>query len=194
MFTGIIESVAIVEKLEKKGKNIELKLSSNLSSKLRVDESLSHNGVCLTVTSCDENFYYVTIVDESLKKSNFSTIEVGSQVNLERSLVINGRLDGHIVQGHVDDIAKCIKKVDQENSWLYTFEFSEKYSNLIIEKGSICINGVSLTCFDVSDNQFTVAIIPHTYENTNFNLLKEGDFVNLEFDILGKYIKKILKG
>ena len=193
MFTGIIESVAIVEKLEKKGKNIELKLSSNLSSKLRVDESLSHNGVCLTVTSCDENFYCVTIVDESLKKSNFSTIEVGSQVNLERSLVINGRLDGHIVQGHVDDIRQCIKKVDQENSWLYTFEFSEKYSNLIIEKGSICVNGVSLTCFDVSDNKFTVAIIPHTYENTNFKFLKEGEAVNLEFDILGKYIKKILK-
>jgi len=194
MFTGIIESVAVVEKVEKKGKNIELKLSSNLSSKLRVDESLSHNGVCLTVTSCDENFYCVTIVDESLKKSTFSNIKVGSEVNLERSLVINGRLDGHIVQGHVDDIGMCIKKVDQENSWLYTFEFSEKYSNLIIEKGSICVNGVSLTCFDVSDNKFTVAIIPHTYENTNFKFLKEGEAVNLEFDILGKYIKKILKG
>tara|TARA_B000000609_G_scaffold82206_1_gene62002 strand:- start:7363 stop:7947 length:585 start_codon:yes stop_codon:yes gene_type:complete len=193
MFTGIIESVAVVEKVEKKGKNIELKLSSSLSSKLRVDESLSHNGVCLTVTSCDENFYCVTIVDESLKKSNFSNIKVGSEVNLERSLVINGRLDGHIVQGHVDDIGLCIKKVDQENSWLYTFEFSEKYSNLIIEKGSICVNGVSLTCFDVSDNEFTVAIIPHTYENTNFKFLKEGEAVNLEFDILGKYIKKILK-
>ncbi len=194
MFTGIIESIAVVEKVETKGKNIELKLSSNLSSKLRVDESLSHNGVCLTVTSCDENFYCVTIVDESLKKSNFSNIKVGSEVNLERSLVINGRLDGHIVQGHVDDIGLCIKKVDQENSWLYTFEFSEKYSNLIIEKGSICVNGVSLTCFDVSDNKFTVAIIPHTYENTNFKSLKEGEAVNLEFDILGKYIKKILKG
>ena len=194
MFTGIIESVAVVEKVEKKGKNIELKLSSNLSSKLRVDESLSHNGVCLTITSCDENFYCVTIVDESLKKSTFSNIKVGSEVNLERSLVINGRLDGHIVQGHVDDIGLCIKKVDQENSWLYTFEFSEKYSNLIIEKGSICVNGVSLTCFDVSDNKFTVAIIPHTYENTNFKFLKEGEAVNLEFDILGKYIKKILKG
>lgn len=193
MFTGIIESVAVVEKVDKKGKNIELKLSSNLSSKLRVDESLSHNGVCLTVTSCDENFYCVTIVDESLKKSTFSNIKVGSEVNLERSLVINGRLDGHIVQGHVDDIGMCIKKVDQENSWLYTFEFSEKYSNLIIEKGSICVNGVSLTCFDVSDNKFTVAIIPHTYENTNFKFLKEGEAVNLEFDILGKYIKKILK-
>ncbi|GIS31395.1 MAG: riboflavin synthase subunit alpha [Flammeovirgaceae bacterium] len=194
MFTGIIESIAVVEKVDKKGKNIELKLSSNLSSKLRVDESLSHNGVCLTVTSCDENFYCVTIVDESLKKSTFSNIKVGSEVNLERSLVINGRLDGHIVQGHVDDIGMCIKKVDQENSWLYTFEFSEKYSNLIIEKGSICVNGVSLTCFDVSDNKFTVAIIPHTYENTNFKFLKEGEAVNLEFDILGKYIKKILKG
>ena len=194
MFTGIIESVAVVEKVDKKGKNIELKLSSNLSSKLRVDESLSHNGVCLTVTSCDENFYCVTIVDESLKKSTFSNIKVGLEVNLERSLVINGRLDGHIVQGHVDDIGLCIKKVDQENSWLYTFEFSEKYSNLIIEKGSICVNGVSLTCFDVSDNKFTVAIIPHTYENTNFKFLKEGEAVNLEFDILGKYIKKILKG
>ena len=193
MFTGIIESTAAVEKVDKKGKNIELKLSSSLSSKLRVDESLSHNGVCLTVTSCDENFYCVTIVDESLKKSNFSNIKVGSEVNLERSLVINGRLDGHIVQGHVDDIGQCIKKVDQENSWLYTFEFSEKYSNLIIEKGSICVNGVSLTCFDVSDNKFTVAIIPHTYENTNFKFLKEGEIVNLEFDILGKYIKKILK-
>ena len=194
MFTGIIESIAVVEKVEKKGKNIELKLSSNLSSKLRVDESLSHNGVCLTVTSCDENFYCVTIVDESLKKSNFSNIKVGSEVNLERSLVINGRLDGHIVQGHVDDIGQCIKKVDQQNSWMYTFEFSEKYSNLIIEKGSICVNGVSLTCFDVSDNKFTVAIIPHTYENTNFKFLKEGQAVNLEFDILGKYIKKLLKG
>ena len=193
MFTGIIESIAVVEKIDKKGKNIELKLSSSLSSKLRVDESLSHNGVCLTVTSCDENFYCVTIVDESLKKSTFSNIKVGSEVNLERSLVINGRLDGHIVQGHVDDIGLCIKKVDQENSWLYTFEFSEKYSNLIIEKGSICVNGVSLTCFDVSDNKFTVAIIPHTYENTNFKFLKEGEAVNLEFDILGKYIKKILK-
>ena len=194
MFTGIIESIAVVEKIDKKGKNIELKLSSSLSSKLRVDESLSHNGVCLTVTSCDENFYCVTIIDESLKKSTFSNIKVGSEVNLERSLVINGRLDGHIVQGHVDDIGLCIKKVDQENSWLYTFEFSEKYSNLIIEKGSICVNGVSLTCFDVSDNEFTVAIIPHTYENTNFKFLKEGEAVNLEFDILGKYIKKILKG
>ena len=193
MFTGIIESTGKIEKIDREGKNIKLTLSSNLSSELRVDESLSHNGVCLTVTDCNKNFYSVTIIDESLKKTNFSSVKVGSQINLERSLKIDGRLDGHIVQGHVDDIAKCIKKIDQENSWLFTFEFSEKFSDLIIEKGSICINGVSLTCFDASKNNFTVAIIPHTYDNTNFKLLDEGDYVNLEFDILGKYIKKIIR-
>jgi len=193
MFTGIIESTGKIEKIDREGKNIKLTLSSNLSSELRVDESLSHNGVCLTVTDCNKNFYSVTIIDESLKKTNFSSVKVGSQINLERSLKIDGRLDGHIVQGHVDDIAKCIKKIDQENSWLFTFEFSEKFSDLIIEKGSICINGVSLTCFDTSKNNFTVAIIPHTYDNTNFKLLDEGDSVNLEFDILGKYIKKIIR-
>ncbi len=193
MFTGIIESTGKIEKIDREGKNIKLTLSSNLSSELRVDESLSHNGVCLTVTDCNKNFYSVTIIDESLKKTNFSSVKVGSQINLERSLKIDGRLDGHIVQGHVDDIAKCIKKIDQENSWLFTFEFSEKFSDLIIEKGSICINGVSLTCFDTSKTNFTVAIIPHTYDNTNFKLLDEGDYVNLEFDILGKYIKKIIR-
>ena len=126
MFTGIIESIGTVEKFDKKGKNIELTISSLISSKLKVDDSLSHNGVCLTVTSCDEKFYCVTIIDESLKKSNFSTIKVGSKINLERSLKINGRLDGHIVQGHVDDIGSCVKKVDQENSWLFTFKFSKR--------------------------------------------------------------------
>ena len=193
MFTGIIESIGKIEKIDREGKNIKLTLSSNLSSELRVDESLSHNGVCLTVTDCDKNSYSVTIIDESLKKTNFSSVKVGSQINLERSLKIDGRLDGHIVQGHIDDIAKCIKKIDQDNSWLFTFEFSEKFSDLIIEKGSICINGVSLTCFDTSKTNFTVAIIPHTYDNTNFKLLNKGDSVNLEFDILGKYIKKIMR-
>ena len=194
MFTGIIESIGTVEKFEKKGKNIELSISSIISSELRVDESLSHNGVCLTVTKSNEKFYSVTIIDESLKKSNFFSIKVGSKINLERSLRMNGRLDGHIVQGHVDDIGYCVKKVDQENSWLFTFKFSEKFSSLIIEKGSICVNGVSLTCFNVSKNYFTVAIIPHTYENTNFGIIDEGDIVNLEFDILGKYLKKMVKG
>tara|TARA_B100000287_G_scaffold425819_1_gene472753 strand:+ start:567 stop:1151 length:585 start_codon:yes stop_codon:yes gene_type:complete len=194
MFTGIIESTGTVEKIENKGKNIELTLSSSLSSELKIDESLSHNGVCLTVTKCDKSFYTVTIIHESLKKTNFFDIKVGSQVNLERSLKMNGRLDGHIVQGHIDCIGKCLNKVDQDNSWLFTFQFSEKFSSLIIEKGSICINGISLTCFDVSKNNFTVAIIPHTFENTNFKFLNVGDIVNLEFDILGKYINKIIKG
>jgi len=194
MFTGIIESTGTVEKIENKGKNIELTLSSSLSSELKIDESLSHNGVCLTVTKCDKSFYTVTIIHESLKKTNFFDIKVGSQVNLERSLKINGRLDGHIVQGHIDCIGKCLNKVDQDNSWLFTFQFSEKFSSLIIEKGSICINGISLTCFDISKNNFTVAIIPHTFENTNFKFLNVGDIVNLEFDILGKYINKIIKG
>ena len=194
MFTGIIESTGTVEKIENKGKNIELTLSSSLSSELKIDESLSHNGVCLTVTKCDKSFYTVTIIHESLKKTNFFDIKVGSQVNLERSLKMNGRLDGHIVQGHIDCIGKCLNKVDQDNSWLFTFHFSEKFSSLIIEKGSICINGISLTCFDISKNNFTVAIIPHTFENTNFKFLNVGDIVNLEFDILGKYINKIIKG
>ncbi len=194
MFTGIIESTGTVEKIENKGKNIELTLSSSLSSELKIDESLSHNGVCLTVTKCDKSFYTVTIIHESLKKTNFFDIKVGSQVNLERSLKMNGRLDGHIVQGHIDCIGKCLNKVDQDNSWLFTFQFSEKFSSLIIEKGSICINGISLTCFDISKNNFTVAIIPHTFENTNFKFLNVGDIVNLEFDILGKYINKIIKG
>ena len=189
MFTGIIESVAVVEKVDKKGKNIELKLSSNLSSKLRVDESLSHNGVCLTVTSCDENFYCVTIVDESLKKSNFSNIKVGSEVNLERSLVINGRLDGHIVQGHVDEVAVCSEVQETNGSWKYVFKHNRE--NITVEKGSITINGVSLTVVDSSPDSFSVAIIPYTYENTNFRTIKPGSFVNLEFDILGKYIAKI---
>ena len=190
MFTGIIESVAVVERVEKKGKNIELKLSSNLSSKLRVDESLSHNGVCLTVTSCDENFYCVTIVDESLKKSNFSNIKVGSEVNLERSLVINGRLDGHIVQGHVDEVAICSEVQETNGSWKYVFKHNRE--NITVEKGSITINGVSLTVVDSSPDSFSVAIIPYTYENTNFKAIVPGSVVNLEFDILGKYIAKII--
>ena len=191
MFTGIIESIAVVEKVEKKGKNIELKLSSNLSSKLRVDESLSHNGVCLTVTSCDENFYCVTIVDESLKKSNFSNIKVGSEVNLERSLVINGRLDGHIVQGHVDQVGVCEKISEESGSWYFTFKY-EKSDNITIEKGSIAINGISLTVVDSQTNKFSVAIIPYTYNHTNFKNLNIGDTVNLEFDMVGKYISKLV--
>ena len=193
MFTGIIESVGEIKSIVQNQKNIDMEISSSISGKLSVDESISHNGVCLTVTEFNSKSHKVTLVDETLKKSNFSKVKLGSHLNLERSMKANGRLDGHIVQGHVDDTGKCIRIVDQSNSWLYTFKISKDFSNYIIEKGSICVNGVSLTCFDIKEGQFTVAIIPHTYEFTNFNLINIGDLVNIEFDILGKYINKILK-
>ncbi len=193
MFTGIIESVGEIKSIVQNMKNIDMEISSPISGKFRVDESICHNGVCLTVIEFNSQSHKVTLVDETLKKSNFSKIKIGSHLNLERSMKANGRLDGHIVQGHVDDVAECTNIVDQSNSWLYTFKISEDFSNYIIEKGSICVNGVSLTCFDIKKDQFTVAIIPHTYKNTNFNLINIGDFVNIEFDILGKYINKILK-
>ena len=193
MFTGIIESVGEIKSIVQNQKNIDMEISSSISGKLSVDESISHNGVCLTVTEFNSQSHKVTLVDETLKKSNFSKVKLGSHLNLERSMKANGRLDGHIVQGHVDDTGKCIRIVDQSNSWLYTFKISKDFSNYIIEKGSISVNGVSLTCFDIKEGQFTVAIIPHTYEFTNFNLINIGDLVNIEFDILGKYINKILK-
>ena len=193
MFTGIIESVGEIKSIVQNQKNIDMEILSPISGELRVDESISHNGVCLTVTEFNSKSHKVTLVDETLKKSNFSNVKVGSLLNLERSMKANGRLDGHIVQGHVDDTAKCINIVDQSNSWLYTFKISKDFSNYIIEKGSICVNGVSLTCYNINDDEFTVAIIPHTYEFTNFNLINIGELVNIELDILGKYINKILK-
>ena len=193
MFTGIIESVGEIKSIVQNQKNIDMEILSPISGELRVDESISHNVVCLTVTEFNSKSHKVTLVDETLKKSNFSNVKVGSLLNLERSMKANGRLDGHIVQGHVDDTAKCINIVDQSNSWLYTFKISKDFSNYIIEKGSICVNGVSLTCYNINDDEFTVAIIPHTYEFTNFNLINIGELVNIEFDILGKYINKILK-
>ncbi len=193
MFTGIIESTGIVKALDKKGKNINIIVKSPISRYLRVDESLCHNGVCLTITHSDTLSHSVTLVNETLQKSSFSNIIVGSILNLERSLKVNGRLDGHIVQGHVDCTTKCINKIDNENSWVFTFSILEKFSNYVIEKGSICVNGVSLTCFDVTPDSFSVAIIPHTFENTNFKFLKIGDIVNIEFDILGKYIQKAIQ-
>ena len=193
MFTGIIESVGEIKSIVQNQKNIDMEILSPISGELRVDESISHNGVCLTVTEFNSKSHKVTLVDETLKKSNFSNVKVGSLLNLERSMKANGRLDGHIVQGHVDDTAKCVNIVDQSNSWLYTFKISKDFSNYIIEKGSICVNGVSLTCYNINEDEFTVAIIPHTYEFTNFNLINIGELVNIEFDILGKYINKILK-
>ena len=193
MFTGIIETIGIVESLDREGNNINLLVSSSISKDLEVDQSVSHDGVCLTVTKKSEKSHNVTLVNETIKKSKFSDLRIGSELNLERSMKINGRIDGHIVQGHVDDVGKCVNIEDESNSWIFTFQISDKFSRYLVEKGSISINGVSLTCFDIKDKFFSVAIIPHTYQNTNFNKIKINEFVNIEFDIIGKYVDRIIK-
>tara|TARA_B100001750_G_C15362280_1_gene522829 strand:+ start:163 stop:747 length:585 start_codon:yes stop_codon:yes gene_type:complete len=193
MFTGIIETIGIVESLDREGNNINLLVSSSISKDLEVDQSVSHDGVCLTVTNKSEKSHNVTLVNETIKKSKFSDLRIGSELNLERSMKINGRIDGHIVQGHVDDVGKCVNIEDESNSWIFTFQISDKFSRYLVEKGSISINGVSLTCFDIKDKFFSVAIIPHTYQNTNFNKIKINEFVNIEFDIIGKYVDRIIK-
>ena len=192
MFTGIIETTGVIDSLNYDKDNLNLTVISSISSNLRVDESLSHDGVCLTVTHLTDKSHNITLVPETLKKSKFSELEVGSVVNLERSLKVSDRLDGHIVQGHVDEVAKCIEIIDNENSWIYTFQ-SDHFLKYVVEKGSITVNGVSLTCFDIRDNLFSVAIIPHTYSKTNFRFLSENDLVNIEYDILGKYIERLSK-
>ncbi len=192
MFTGIIESVATVKTIEREDSNVHFTFSSEIANQLTIDQSVSHNGVCLTVVAQVGETYTVTAIKETLEKSNLGKLLVGHRVNLERCMLANGRFDGHIVQGHVDQVGECKKVVNQDGSWLFTFEFDPSLGNLVVEKGSICINGVSLTCFDTNENSFSVAIIPYTFENTNFNKLIEGEFVNLEFDVIGKYVKTIL--
>ena len=193
MFTGIIETIGTVESLDSEGKNINLLVSSSISKDLEVDQSVSHDGVCLTITNKSDKSHNVTIVNQTIQKSKFSDLRIGSELNLERSMKINGRIDGHIVQGHVDDVGKCVNVEDESNSWIFTFQISDKFSRYLVEKGSISINGVSLTCFNIKDIFFSVAIIPHTYQNTNFNKIKINDFVNIEFDIIGKYVDRIIK-
>jgi len=192
MFTGIIESVGQVIDIQKEGTNLIFHLSSSLAGELKVDQSLSHNGTCLTVTAVAGGAYSVTAVEETLLKTNLGKLEVGSAVNLERCMVVNGRFDGHIVQGHVDQTGVCTQVQERDGSWLFDFEFDARLGNILVEKGSICINGVSLTVFDVTDTSFRVTIIPYTYENTSFHQLQPGSVVNLEFDILGKYVQRIL--
>lgn len=192
MFTGIIESVGEVIEINPQGTNITFTIKSILSPELKIDQSVSHNGVCLTVINQEKETYKVTAIDETLKKSNLGDWKVGSQVNLERCMLANGRFDGHIVQGHVDQTAVCEAIQEAEGSWIFDFGYDPSLGNITVEKGSICVNGVSLTCFNSRDDGFTVAIIPYTYEHTNFKNLKPGDSVNLEFDIVGKYIKKLL--
>ena len=191
MFTGIVEAFAKVYKIKKGEGNIHITLKSSISSELKIDQSISHNGVCLTVVSCNEKFYTVTAIKETLDKTNLGKLEVGDIVNIERAMKLGDRLDGHIVQGHVDQTAKCISIKTFDGSWSYTFRYDKNSDNVTIEKGSITVNGVSLTVINSKENEFSVAIIPYTYENTNFKKIEVGHKVNLEFDMIGKYITKL---
>jgi riboflavin synthase len=188
MFTGIIEQIGEVRNITKEEQNVHFTIQADFTNELKVDQSVAHNGCCLTVVSISENQYVVTAIHETLLKTNLGSWKIGTQVNLERCLQYNGRLDGHIVQGHVDTTAMCTSIEDQEGSWKYTFEY--KTDDLTVEKGSIAINGTSLTVVDSEKGFFSVCIIPYTFEHTNFKDLKIGDHVNLEFDILGKYVAK----
>jgi riboflavin synthase len=193
MFTGIIEATGTIQKLSIDRTNRVFWIKSDISSQLKIDESLCHNGICLTVEEIQVDTYRVTAILETLDKTNAGRWKEGDIINLERSLRMNGRLDGHIVQGHVDGTAICIAKKDVNGSLEFIFSFDEKHAALIIEKGSICLNGVSLTVFNVAQDTFTVAIIPYTFEHTNFYTIKEGVMVNIEFDILGKYVSRIMQ-
>jgi|TARA_B100001778_G_scaffold83464_1_gene67733 riboflavin synthase len=191
MFTGIIENMAEVIDVQTNKNNLDILFKCDLLSELKVDQSISHNGVCLTVADISNDTYLVNVVKETIDKSNFSSLKVGDKVNIERSMMINDRLDGHIVQGHVDQIAKCVSIEEQGGSYNMSFKY-EKSDNITVEKGSICVNGISLTVCNSKENTFSVAIIPYTWDNTNLKNIKVGDTVNLEFDIVGKYIAKLL--
>lgn len=191
MFTGIIEELGEVINLKTDKENLHITVKSNISSELKIDQSLAHNGVCLTVVELDGNSHTVTAIQETIDKSSIGQLKIGDKVNLERAMKLGARLDGHIVQGHVDQIGKCIDVKELEGSWFYTFEYDEKLNNITIEKGSITVNGVSLTVVNSKNNSFSVAIIPYTYENTNFHKFKINDYVNLEFDVIGKYVAKL---
>ena len=193
MFTGIIESLGKITDLKVDRGNIDFTIESDISKELKVDQSVSHNGVCLTVTDTNNNTHTVTAVKETLDKSSLTNFSVNDLVNLERAMKLGERLDGHLVQGHVDGVAKCLGISVNDGSWIYKFEFDISNEMLLIEKGSICINGVSLTVFDIVENTFKVTIIPYTYENTSFKTLKEGDIVNIEFDMIGKYLARFNK-
>ena len=193
MFTGIVESLGEIVDINEELDNIHFTVRSEISPELKIDQSLSHSGVCLTVVDIEKNCHTVTAVKETLDKSALKNLRKGDIFNLERAMKMGGRLDGHLVQGHVDDIAKCVDVKMNEGSWIFTFNFNEKFKNLIIEKGSICINGVSLTVFNVTNNSFDVTIIPYTYDNTNFNKINIGDIVNIEYDMIGKYLARFNK-
>jgi riboflavin synthase len=193
MFTGIIETLGEVKKLEKEGGNLHITLSSNITQELKIDQSVAHNGVCLTVVKIAADQYTVTAIEETLEKTNLNDLLEGDLVNLERAMVLGSRLDGHIVQGHVDQTGECINIEEKDGSWFFTFRYDPKQNNVTIEKGSITIDGTSLTVVDSQKSSFSVAIIPYTYEHTRFGSYKMGTRVNLEFDVIGKYVSRLLE-
>ena len=191
MFTGIIETLGTIKALKKEGENIHIKVASTITNELKIDQSVAHNGVCLTVVNIDNDVYTVTAIKETIDKTNLSTWNVDDVVNLERAMKLGDRLDGHIVQGHVDQTAIC-KNIEEANgSWYFTFEYDKNLHNITIEKGSITVNGVSLTVVNSKENEFSVAIIPYTYEHTNFHDFEIGTKINLEFDVIGKYVARL---
>jgi riboflavin synthase len=193
MFSGIIKSLGEVKEISQNGTNYTFTIASDLSKELSVDQSVAHNGVCLTVESCNQNEHTVTAVNETILKSNLGNWKIGDKVNLEKCITLSSLLDGHMVQGHVDDIGELVKVEDQDGSWNLTVRFNPKHANLLIEKGSVSLNGISLTVFNVTESEFTVTIIPYTWEHTMLHQVKEGDKMNLEFDVVGKYIARNLK-
>ena len=190
MFTGIVEATGLIRQVQTKGRNITFEVSSPLSAGFKPDQSVSHDGVCLTVEAVNEDSHQVTAIRETLDKTVLGDWTTGRKVNLERAMVMGARLDGHLVQGHVDARGRCLSVEDADGSWRYRFAFPDRFATLMIEKGSICVNGISLTAFDVTDDAFSVAIIPYTYDHTNISNIRPGDAVNLEFDMIGKYVAR----
>lgn len=193
MFTGIIETLGEVTKLENEGSNLHITIKASIAQELKIDQSVAHNGVCLTVVSLAGDSYTVTAIEETLQKTSLENLKVGDKVNLERAMILGSRLDGHIVQGHVDQTGVCTAVAEKDGSWFFSFEYDMATNNPTIEKGSITIDGTSLTVVDSGKNTFSVAIIPYTYEHTRFNTYKIGTVVNLEFDVIGKYVAKLMK-
>lgn len=192
MFTGIIETIGRATSIAQQGGNMELWVTSPISNELKIDQSVSHNGICLTVVELKDGMHRVTAIEETLRKTNLGSLQVNDIINIERCMSANGRFDGHIVQGHVDQTGECLSVKEENGSWLYEFKYSPNRQNIIVEKGSICINGISLTAFNAVEDRFSVAIIPYTYEHTNIQSIKPGTKVNLEFDIVGKYVARLM--
>lgn len=193
MFTGIIETLGQVTQLKSEGENLHITITSNIAHELKIDQSVAHNGVCLTVVDIRGDNYTVTAIQETLYKTSLGQLKIGDHVNLERAMVLGSRLDGHLVQGHVDQTAQCIGAEEKDGSWFFTFQYDSKLNNVTIEKGSITVDGVSLTVVDSKENSFSVAIIPYTYEHTRFHTYKKGVIVNLEFDVIGKYVARLMQ-